>query len=227
MVFRRDSNKVDSFQRQMNSLRQQIGSDEVGDDEDVEVESRDRHTQPADRGRQQRQSGDEGYSFGSFPSSGVGSAPAEHLDDEDLPAIPEMPQADQQVSVVASGTTWKGDLESQGSIHVYGSAAGSLKAADDIWIAGGAEVDATIEADRIIVAGEVAGTISARSRFEALPECELHADVNAPTFVVHEGATINGALSMTSRDVQPSSAEGRDSRARSNSIIQRRSRSTS
>lgn len=217
MVFRRDSNKVDSFQRQMNSLRQQIGSDE-GDDEDIEVEL---------RGRQQRPAGDEGYSFGSFPSSGVGSAQAETPEDEEFPAIPEMPQADQQVSVIAAGTTWKGDLESQASIHVYGSVNGSLKAADDIWIAGGAEVDATIEADRIIVAGEIAGSITARARFEALPECELHADVNAPTFVVHEGATINGALSMTNRDTRTTGSEGRESRARSNSIIQRRSRSTS
>lgn len=226
MVFRRDSNKIDSFQRQMNSLRQQIGSDEL-EDEDLDIESRDRSAQSSDRGRQQRPSGDDGYSFGSFPASGVASGQAEPLDEEDVPTIPEMPQADQQVSVVASGTSWKGDLESHGSIHVYGNITGSLKAAEDIWIADGAEVDATIEADRVIVAGEIAGSITARSRFEALPECELHADVNAPTFVVHEGATINGALSMTDRDSRQAGAEGRDSRARTGSIIQRRNRNTS
>jgi cytoskeletal protein CcmA (bactofilin family) len=138
-----------------------------------------------------------------------------------------MPQADQQVSVIATGTTWRGDLESQASIHVYGNVSGSLKATEDIWIAEGAEVNATIEGERVIAAGEIAGTITARSRFEALPECELHADVNAPTFVVHEGATINGALSMTGRDARTGGLEDRESRARSNAIIQRRQRSTS
>ncbi len=226
MVFRRDSNKVDSFQRQMNSLRQQIGTDEL-EEEELDTESRDRFAQSTDRGRQQRPAGDEGYSFGAFPPSGVRSDQPDQLEDEDVPLIPEMPQADQAVSVVASGATWKGDVESQASIHVYGNVSGSLKAAEDIWIAHGAEVDATIEADRVIAAGEIAGTITSRSRFEALPECELHADVNAPTFVVHEGATINGALSMTGRDTRPASSEARDPRARSGSVIQRRNRSTS
>lgn len=227
MVFRRDSNKIDSFQRQMNSLRQQIGSDELDDDEEFDAEPRDTPAQPSDRGRQQRASGDEGYSFGSFPPSGVRSEQLDPLNEGEMPAIPEMPQADQQVSVIAAGTTWKGDLESQASIHVYGNMSGSLKAAEDIWIAAGAEVDASIEADRIVAAGEIAGTITARSRFEALPECELHADVNAPTFVVHEGATINGALSMTGRDARQGGPQDRESRARSSSIIQRRQRSTS
>lgn len=218
MVFRREGNKVDSFQRQMSSLRQQIGSDEPEDDE-LEVDQR-------DRGRQQRAPGDEGYSFGSFPSSGVAPGQAEPLDD-DVPAIPEMPQADQQVSVVAPGTTWKGDIESQGSVHVYGNISGSLKATDDIWVANGAEVDANIEADRVVIGGEIAGNITARSRFEALPDCEIHADVNAPTFVVHEGATINGTMSMTGRESRSASPEHRDARARSGSIIQRRNRTSS
>ncbi|MGI8977473.1 MAG: bactofilin family protein [Thermomicrobiales bacterium] len=226
MVFRRDSNKIDSFQRQMSSLRQQIGSDEP-EGEEFDTEPRDAHSQSSERGRNQRLSGDEGYSFGSFPPSGLRTEQLDPLDDGEMPAIPEMPQADQQVSVIATGTTWKGDLESQASIHVYGKVSGSLKAAEDIWIAEGAEVDATIDGDRVIAAGEIAGTITAHSRFEALPECELHADVNAPTFVVHEGATINGALSMTGRDARPGGLEDRESRARSNSIIQRRQRSSS
>jgi cytoskeletal protein CcmA (bactofilin family) len=226
MVFRRDSNKIDSFQRQMSSLRQQIGSDEP-EDEEFDAEPRDSLSPSSDRGRQQRPSSDEGYSFGSFPPSGPRAEQMDPLDEGEMPAIPEMPQADQQVSVIATGTTWKGDLESQASIHVYGNVSGSLKAAEDIWIAEGAEVDAAIEAERVIAAGDIAGNITARSRFEALPECELHADVNAPTFVVHEGATINGALSMTGRDTRLGGSEDRESRARSNSIIQRRQRSTS
>lgn len=226
MVFRRDSNRIDSFQRQMNSLRQQIGTDEVEDDE-LDRDPRDRGSQSQDRARS-RPPGDDGYSFGNFPSEGVSTASSEPMaDEDDEVAIPEMPRADQQVSVIAAGTTWNGELESQGSIHVYGNATGSLKAADDIWIAGGAEVDASIEADRVIIAGAVAGSISARSRFEALPDGELRADVTAPTFVVHEGATINGELSMTGRDSRATRTPDPESRSRSASIIQRRNRQTS
>lgn len=226
MVFRRDNNRVDSFQRQMSSLRQQIGSDEI-DDAELEPEPRDRQA-PAGERQRQRPADDDGYSFGSFPSSGVGAGGGgddEPFEDAFPPEIPEMPSADQQVSVVSAGTTWKGDLESQGSIHVYGTVNGSLKATEDVWVARGAEVDATIEAERVVIAGTVAGSVTARSRFEALPDGELLADVNAPTFIVHEGATINGSLSMTGREAR--GAEARDRNNRSASIIQRRNRPSS
>lgn len=221
MVFRRESNKVDSFQRQMNALRQQIGDEEQ--DDDFEMEQRDRYSQQEGRSRQQRPGGDEGYSFGAFPSGGSQS---DEFESDDALAVPEMPAADQQVSVVAAGTTWKGDFDAEGSLHIYGNVSGSLKATEDIWIADGAEVDARVEADRIVVGGVVTGTISARSRFEALPNCEIQADVDAPTFVVHEGATLNGALSMN-RSESTTESENRVDRGRPGSIIQRRARTSS
>jgi cytoskeletal protein CcmA (bactofilin family) len=220
MVFRRDSNKVDSFQRQMNALRQQIGDDEAEDAFDVEE---DRYVQ-VDRGRQGRQAGDEGYSFGTYPSSSGGQQV--DFGSADAPAVPEMPQVDQQVSVVAAGTTWQGDVETQGSLHVYGKANGTLKATEDIWIADGAEVDARIEADRVVIGGEVSGQVTAHSRFEALPSCDIQADIDAPIFVVHEGATVNGAMTMKTTST-PIDIDGRDSRGRGGSIIQRRARSSS
>ncbi len=223
MVFRRDSSKVDSFQRQMNALRQQIGDDERDDAYDVED---DRYADYGDRGRGARQAGDEGYSFGTYPTSGVGGGQMTDFGGAEAPAVPEMPQVDQQVSVIAAGTTWQGDVDTQGSLHVYGKANGNLKAAEDIWIADGAEDDARIEADRVVIGGEVSGQVTAHSRFEALPSCDLQADIDAPIFVIHEGATVNGAMSMKSAG-SPIDLEGREGRGRSGSIVQRRARSSS
>lgn len=221
MVFRRDSNKVDSFQRQMNALRQQIGDDEIEDGYDVE----DDRYGAVDRGRTGRSTGDEGYSFGTYPSAGVSGQQAD-FGEADVPAVPEMPQVDQQVSVIATGTTWQGDVDTQGSLHVYGKANGTLRASEDIWIADGAEVDARIEADRVVIGGEVTGLITAHSRFEALPSCDIQGDIDAPIFVVHEGATVNGAMTMKTSSA-PIDIEGRESRGRAGSIIQRRARSSS
>ncbi len=220
MVFRRDGNKVDSFQRQMNALRQQIGDEE---ENEAFEEDRDMYAREGDRDRPAR-GGDSGYSFGAFPSSSGGREDA--FDDAGAPAVPEMPQADQQVSVIAAGTTWKGDLTAEGSLHVYGKVNGTLKATEDIWIADGAEVDAQIEADRVVVGGDVTGQITAHARFEALPNCDIQADVDAPTFVVHEGATLNGALTMKSAG-SALELEPRENRNRPGSIIQRRTRTSS
>lgn len=220
MVFRRESNKVDSFHRQMNALRQQIGPEDEDDVFDVEDDA---YGQPVDRPARSRTSGDEGYSFGSAP--GLGSQMSD-FDAGDMPAVPEMPQADQQVSIIAAGTTWTGDVEAQGSLHVYGKASGTLKAVEDIWIADGAEVDATIEAERVVIGGDVTGHVTARSRFEALPSCDIQADIEAPSFVVHEGATVNGAMSMSNAGT-PIDLDSRESRSRSGSVIQRRARTSS
>lgn len=220
MVFRRESNKVDSFHRQMNALRQQIGPEDEDDGFDADPEP---YGQQVDRPGRSRTPGDEGYSFGSAP--GLSSQVSE-FSPGNMPAVPEMPQADQQVSIIAAGTSWNGDVETQGSLHVYGKATGTLRAVEDIWIADGAEVDATIEAERVVIGGDVTGHVTARSRFEALPSCDIQADIEAPSFVVHEGATVNGAMTMNNAG-SPIDLDNREARSRTGSMIQRRARSSS
>ncbi len=224
MVFRRE-NKVDAFQRQMSALRQQIGGeagerrDEVNQDM-PELED-DRFPSDAYDDRAQYDQQDAGgYSFGSYPSAPP--AQPDQGPEDFAPAVPEMPMVDSQISVIAQDTFWKGDLETEGSLHIYGRAEGTLTAREDIWLAEGSEVQATLTARRVIVAGRVSGTINAHARFEALPQGRIDADVNAPSFVVHEGATINGQLTMSQGE---SGGQGRAERAGSPAIIQRRARS--
>lgn len=222
MVFRRD-NKVDAFQRQMSSLRQQIGGAQGGRDDDdqaipdLEDERFPREAySPPTSGREQDTGG---YSFGSYPAAG-GEAPVQSAALE-APEMPQIPASDGLVSVIAKSTFWKGELESDGSLHVYGRVEGALRAKEDIWIAEGADVNATVQARRVIVGGNVTGSIRSVDRFEALPQCQVNADVQAPVFVVHEGATINGQLKMGTSN---GSGDSRTDRSGSPAIIQRRAR---
>lgn len=220
MVFRRD-NKVDAFQRQMSALRQQLGGpeDEQASEGNEPGQSSTESYPPNDRYARQDDYGSAdagGYSFGSYPPAATGTpSPVE----TDQPEVPEFPSVDGQVSVIAQDTLWKGDLESDGSMHVHGRVDGNLRAKDDVWVADGAEVTATINARRVVVAGQVSGTIRALDRFEALPQARVGADVYAPTFVVHEGAMINGQLHMAREQETPGS-EGRS--GGTPAVIQRR-----
>lgn len=224
MVFRRD-NKVDQFQNQMKSLRQQIGGapadrqqEEDAPIPDLEDERFPREAYaPAPASRDQDAGG---YSFGSYPAPAAAeqTAPATTA----TPEVPHIPASDSQVSVIATGTLWKGELESEGSMHVYGRVEGALRAREDIWLAEGSEVNATVQARRVIAGGSVTGSIRAIDRFEALPQCQVNADVQAPVFVVHEGASISGQLKMGSGD--GGSGESRSERSGSPAIIQRRAR---
>ena len=221
MVFRRD-NKVDAFQRQMSSLRQQIGGAQGAspeDDEqsipDLEDERFPREAYAAPQGNREQDTG--GYSFGNYPAGTEQSAPSLPIQ---VPDVPQIPASDGLVSVIAKATFWKGDLESEGSIHVYGRVEGALRAKEDIWVAEGADVNASVQARRVIVGGSVSGSIRSVDRFEALPQCLVNADVQSPVFVVHEGANISGQLKMGTSD----NPESRSDRAGSPAIIQRRAR---
>ncbi len=222
MVFRRD-NKVDAFQRQMSALRHQIGGeagderDDMGQDVPDIADERYQEDPLAQQDFDRPDAG--GYSFGSYPAGT--SAPDFEEEEQDL-SVPSMPGVDAQISVIAQGTVYKGDIESDGSIQVYGRAEGTLTAKEDVWLAEGSDVEATITARRVIVAGRVSGTVNAHSRFEALPQGVIEADVQAPSFVVHEGAAINGKLSMSSSDSVVTS--GRAERAGSTAIPPRRPR---
>lgn len=225
MVFRREK-QVDSFQRQMSALRSRIGeggtyeTDEQGNElpdyDDASYAPDAGASYPANQGGAMPEGG---YSFGDYGSQGG----MELVDDDQL-LVPEMPAADSQISVVAADTVWKGDIASEGSVHVYGRVEGTLTAKEDLWIAEGASVDATLTARRVVIAGNVAGSVSATERFEALPQGRISADVTATTFVVHEGAKLNGQLKMAHPD---GTAVSSYDRAGSLSVVQRRSRNAS
>jgi cytoskeletal protein CcmA (bactofilin family) len=157
------------------------------------------------------------YSFGNYPAQ-PGQSSREPLE-EDAPAIPEIPEADGLISIISSDASWKGEMSSENSIHVFGKVEGTLTAREDIWIAEGAEVDATVNAGRIIVGGTLSGNATATTRFEVLPTGQVSAEVTTSISVVHEGANINGNFRV--------GGSGGESRSSSASVVQRRARTAS
>lgn len=119
---------------------------------------------------------------------------------------PAAQAADSTTSTIAKNAYWNGTLKSEGSLQVHGRADGELHSATDLYVAEGAEVDASLHADSVVVAGLVRGKIEARSRLEVLPQGEVTGDVRSPKLIVHEGATISGQLKM--EDVGSSASGG-------------------
>lgn len=194
MVFRRD-NKSDSFQRQMSAIRQQIGSDAESEERPGQREAR----YPSDRAAGQFSEPAAGaYGFGEFAAAGAAQSA-----NQPVPLPPEMPTipaVDAKTTVIANGTIWKGEIQSNGSVHVHGRFEGSIKATQDVFIADEADMDASIAATNVVIAGLAKGTIRCDTRFEVLPTGRVSGDIVAPTLVVHEGATISGQLRMSAQD---------------------------
>jgi len=173
MVFRKES-RADSFQRQISALRQQLSTDQEDDDMYPIVEN------PT-------------MSSGPFESEPVGSAA------RSKPVSGE----NEHVSIVAANSHWNGTMRSEGSLRIMGQVEGELFATDEIYIAEGAAVNARVSAAQVIIAGMVTGTVECSGRLEIFPSGHVIGDVTSPTLIVHEGATVEGDLSMRSPVARP------------------------
>ena len=193
MVFRRDS-KVDAFQRQISALRHQLG----GESDALELfEQRQSSVQtlesPYRSGLPDLDAIQDDTPVKSIRESRDTTPQAPSF----LPPSPPVPSIDMDTSVIAPSTSWNGNLESSGSLHVHGRVEGSLRARIDIFIGEEAEVDASVSAARVTVAGNFRGSIVCGERFEVLPRGRVSGEVRAPVIVVHEGALISGEVAMS------------------------------
>ncbi|HET9017733.1 MAG TPA: polymer-forming cytoskeletal protein [Thermomicrobiaceae bacterium] len=192
MIFRKE-NRGESFQRQIANLRQQIQPEDEPESSDYDFDERQDTSQ-----------------FAASTSRGESYAPPRTTDLLGTPVATTAPAAttgtqrgswqtaDANTSIIATNAHWNGTLRSDGSLHVHGRADGELHAANDLFVAEGAEVDAEVYADNVVVAGVVRGRIDARTRLEVLPQGHVAGDVRAPKLVVHEGARLTGQLKMES-----------------------------
>ena len=192
MGMRKDS-KVDAFQRQISALRQQLG----GDHDALALPDLERRptTLPESPFRSDLAVFDDLEPERARSTREVAEPSAVSRLASSPPAVPA---ADSLTSVIAHTTSWNGSLESSGSLHVHGRVDGSLTARDDVYIAEEAEVEATITAANVTIAGNVRGSIHCAERFEVLPRGRVAGDIRAPVIVIHEGAMLAGEISMAS-----------------------------
>jgi cytoskeletal protein CcmA (bactofilin family) len=234
MVFRRDNKSGDAFQRQMSALRQQLGdspSDASGDESDAVASGVYAAYDESSESDPQMPSGlsdavaraDDYRSYG----EGVG-APYEGQTvtgsvTPTAPELPRLPDVDAETTVIAANTTWKGEISSEGTVHVHGRFEGSITAKDEIVVAERAEVDARLNATTVVVAGNMKGTIRCENRFEVLPTGRVTGDVQSPTLVVHEGAVVAGQVRMNMNEPAVSEPTPRAERSETPvPVIQRR-----
>lgn len=110
-------------------------------------------------------------------------------------------------TVIGATVKIEGKFVGKGNIMVAGAVSGSIKTDQDIHIAAGASINASIDAKNVHVAGEVHGNIKAAERFELTETGKLHGDVEARTLAIHAGAVLNGKCTMSQQPVaEPVSA---------------------
>jgi len=108
---------------------------------------------------------------------------------------PVAPPAAGGATFVDQGAVFEGRLRTSGTLRVDGEFRGEI-IGDVVLVGETAGIEARIEARSVLVSGAIAGRIQASREVVLRPTARLHADVDAPSFVVERGAVLNGQTRM-------------------------------
>jgi cytoskeletal protein CcmA (bactofilin family) len=112
------------------------------------------------------------------------------------------------VATIGKSIIIKGDLSGDEDLIIDGKVEGRIQLPNnEITIGADGRITADIEAKGIIVVGKTAGNLSATEKVEVQATGSVDGDITAPRLQIHEGAVVNGSISMTKSAVP---AEKRD-----------------
>jgi cytoskeletal protein CcmA (bactofilin family) len=126
------------------------------------------------------------------------SAPPEHKEKGSSPA-PAAAAARPGTCVIAAKTVIKGEITGDEDIVVDGNVEGQIRITRDLRVGANGVVKATVEAQSIIVSGELIGDCQASVRVEIQATGRLTGNIRAPKIVIAEGAMFRGNSDMSAR----------------------------
>ena len=107
------------------------------------------------------------------------------------------------LSIIGAGMRVVGDISADGVVKIEGSVSGTVRAAKQVLVARGGEVEGDVVSREAIIGGEVRGAIYAEERVELQTTSVVHGDVHTKRLLIQEGGEINGVLRMGEDVGQP------------------------
>lgn len=101
--------------------------------------------------------------------------------------------------VIGAKTVIKGEITGDEDVVVDGLVDGQVKITRDLRVGNGGTVKATVEAQSIIVSGELVGDCVASTRVEIQATGKVTGNIRAPRIVIAEGAMFRGNSDMSAR----------------------------
>jgi cytoskeletal protein CcmA (bactofilin family) len=101
--------------------------------------------------------------------------------------------------VIGAKTVIKGEITGDEDLVIEGNVEGQIRITRDLRVAPGGVLKATVEAQALIVSGEVVGDCQATTRVEIQATGRLTGNIRAPKIVIAEGAMFRGNSDMTGK----------------------------
>jgi cytoskeletal protein CcmA (bactofilin family) len=99
-------------------------------------------------------------------------------------------------SMVSKEVKLEGEIQGSENLQVEGRFKGTIKLAGDLYIGPTGVVDADIEADNVVVHGQLNGNVLARKQLQIHSSGKLVGDCTASSIDIKEGALFEGRSKM-------------------------------
>ena len=106
-------------------------------------------------------------------------------------------------SLLSKNINIEGDIQGDEDLRVEGHFKGTIKVVGDIFVGQSGVVEADVEADNIVIQGQVTGNVLARQQLEIQSSGQLLGDCKAKSIDIREGALFEGRSSMLRSTVSP------------------------
>jgi cytoskeletal protein CcmA (bactofilin family) len=101
--------------------------------------------------------------------------------------------------VIGAKTSIKGEITGDEDLLVEGRIEGQVRITRDLRVGANGSVKAKVEAQTIVVSGEIVGDCQAAVRVELQASGKLTGNIKAPKIVIAEGAMFRGNSDMSGR----------------------------
>ena len=105
-------------------------------------------------------------------------------------------------AIIEKGCEFTGKLSFIGTVRIGGKFEGEIFTKDVLIINEGSLINAEIEADTVIINGEVNGNIKAASRVEIHAPGILRGNIETPVLSIDEGVVFEGSTKMISKKMK-------------------------
>lgn len=103
-------------------------------------------------------------------------------------------------SIIANGTTFKGDITSTGDIRIDGSVQGNIQCSAKIVIGANGNVDGDINGQQADIMGHVKGTVRVKDLLQLKGNCHVEGNLHAAKLQVEPTAKFNGQCHVSGGD---------------------------
>ena len=111
------------------------------------------------------------------------------------PATPA-PRSSAPTTFLDASTVFEGVMHCSESIRLDGRVKGEIRCDHSVVVGESALLEATIQADAVVVAGEVRGDIDAMRKITLGATARVVGDLTTPGIVIEEGATLQGRIQI-------------------------------